>query len=73
MRIIIQARNGGGYVWFLKNRRGSEYATYPGTTPDAQDAHDFQSEAAARTWMRENRFAGTIRFLNDDGSWPLED
>ncbi len=53
---------------------GQEFGFYIFSTPDACDAHDFESDAAAKKWMESRPdMSGEVRMLNDDGSWPVED
>ncbi len=53
---------------------GQEFGFYTFSTPDACDAHDFESVAAAKKWMEiRPDMKGKVEILNDDGSWPIEE
>lgn len=67
MRFAV-IRTDGRFVSFV-SITSTRYLT---STPDAQDAHDFRSEQAARKWIAANS-EGKVAVLNDDGTWPMED
>lgn len=73
MRFVIQ-RADGRFVMLGGAGGIAEGGRYAFATPDARDAHDFGSAAAAGKWLRERTdIKGKVRELNDDGSWPLDD
>jgi hypothetical protein len=62
----------GRFVMMLTLGGVSPPTTYTMSTPDAIDAHDFGSRAAAEAWIRSNGME-KVADMTDEGYWPLED
>ncbi len=71
MRYLVEKPD-GRFVMMLTLGGVSPPTTYTMSTPDAIDAHDFGSRAAAEAWIRSNGME-KVADMTDEGYWPLED